>query len=297
METSKIATFAMRHRALRAAAFLCPQEALEKVIDQDGLITTDSSMLEFSLRDCTFAAFIAKEIEEMGLPLPHSDLRQLSIMHFASYARTLWRHHRDGYRNGQKGRLLILLLEMGLRNDPVDANFVQSLLLEMVQTKLPRTLLAACERLIAYEDSKRSFDHASVGNTLITAFNVIAELMLSELSRFALVESADHEEVCTALRSVKRFSAALVGSKHIDRREEQLERFSKSVSAIALSTCNEELRVGLDKLVENVKHCSKKMLIPSVPGKDKNGKISDNDCFVCTLSTSLCQLNESLTSC
>ena len=297
METNKIATFAMRYRALRAAAFLCPQEALEKVIDQDGLIATDSSMAAFALRDCTFAAFVAKEIEEMGLPLPHSDLRQLSTMHFASYARTLWRHHRDGYQKGHKGRLLILLLEMGLRNDPADANFIQSLLVEMVQTKLPRTLLAACERLSAYEDSKRSFDHVSVGKTLSTAFNAVAELILSELSRFALAESADHEEVYTALRSVKRLSAALVGSRHVDRIEEQFDRFSESVSEIAISTCNEELRFGLDTVVKNVKQCSKKMLILSAPRRDKNGKLGDNDCLGCKMSTSLGQLNDSLTSC
>ena len=81
------------------------------------------------LRDCTYGAFVAKEIEEMGLPLPHDDLGRLSSMHFLSFARTLWRHHR-GMRTS--GRLLLLLLQMSLREAETDPSFVETLLQELL---------------------------------------------------------------------------------------------------------------------------------------------------------------------
>src|SRR5690349_15298089 len=45
-------TFAMRHRALRTAAVLCPQEALERVITEDGLLRLTKAN-GVALRDCT----------------------------------------------------------------------------------------------------------------------------------------------------------------------------------------------------------------------------------------------------
>lgn len=145
--TPKAATFAMRHRALRAAAVLCPQEALERVVRSDGMLTNLPSSC--SLRDCTYGAFVAKEIEEMGLPLPNDDLGRLSSMHFLSFARTLWRHHRGMRSNG---RLLLLLLQMSLREAGTDPDFVQTLLQEMIRLQLPRTLLLASESLLDFFD-------------------------------------------------------------------------------------------------------------------------------------------------
>jgi hypothetical protein len=141
----KAATFAMRHRALRAAAVLCPQEALERVVRSDGLLDHLSSSC--FLRECTYGAFIAKEIEEMGLPLPHDDLGRLSSMHYLSFARTLWRHHR-GMRTS--GRFLLLLLQISLHDAETDPGFVEILLQEMVRIQLPRTLLLASESLLDF---------------------------------------------------------------------------------------------------------------------------------------------------
>jgi hypothetical protein len=139
----KTITFAMRHRALRAASVLCPQEALEQVMRSEALVPATSSGEPVSLKQCTFGSFIAKEIEEMGLPLPHADLARLSTMHFLSYARTLWRHHRGNEM--EKGRLLVLLVEMSLTDRETDQDFVGTILQEMIRLRLPRSLLLAME--------------------------------------------------------------------------------------------------------------------------------------------------------
>jgi len=140
------ATFAMRHRALRAVSVLCPQEALEQVVKSEGYLSSGSSSgSSCTLQQCTFGAFVAKEIEEMGLPLPNDDLGRLSSMHFLSYARTLWRHHRGNDSKRSKGRLLLLLLEMSLKDVETDLDFVQTLLMELMRLKLPRTNLLALE--------------------------------------------------------------------------------------------------------------------------------------------------------
>mmetsp|Transcript_27737 Transcript_27737/g.63557 ORF Transcript_27737/g.63557 Transcript_27737/m.63557 type:complete len:1167 (-) Transcript_27737:275-3775(-) len=120
----KTITFAMRYRALRAVSVLCPQELLEIVLKSDDQTfqTTPSREREHgSLSQCTFGSFVACEIEAMGLPLPHSDLEQLSSINFSSYARSLWRDFgatiTAGARNSMrrqrdKGRLLLLLIDM-----------------------------------------------------------------------------------------------------------------------------------------------------------------------------------------
>jgi hypothetical protein len=143
-------TFAMRHRALRAASILCPQVALEQVTKSEAHITEGSSGLFSSLRQCTFGSFVAKEIEEMGLPLPHDDLGRLSSMHFLSYARTLWRHYRGSDNRLHKGRLLLLLVEMSLRQSDTDTKFVSSLFDELIRLRLPRTLLHALEAVHSF---------------------------------------------------------------------------------------------------------------------------------------------------
>ena len=144
--TKHTITFAMRHRALRVASILCPQNALEHVIDEDELLKESQSTLTKS----AFAVFVAKEIEEMGLPLPHADLAQLSTMHFPSYARALWRHHREEKR--PLGRLLLLILEMYLMEEVSDLDFFLSILSEMDRLSLPRTLLSAFDCIHLYLD-------------------------------------------------------------------------------------------------------------------------------------------------
>ena len=137
-------TFAMRHRCLRVASILVPQEALEEVLNEDDF-APDSS-----LKLCSFGSFCAKELEEMGLPIPHSDLLQLSQMHFPSYARALWRHHRD--IKGAKGRLLLLILELYLKENISDNAFFLSIIQEIEMLNLPRTLLNAFECIVRYMD-------------------------------------------------------------------------------------------------------------------------------------------------
>jgi hypothetical protein len=74
-----------------------------------------------------------------------SDLAQLSTMHFPSYAHALWRHHHDSYRC--KGRLLLLILEMYLKEPVSDYDFFLSMVTEMENLNLPRTLLLSFEYL------------------------------------------------------------------------------------------------------------------------------------------------------
>ena len=168
-KSRKTITFAMRHRALRAAAILCPQEGLEEAIKEGGFLGLNSPC---TLKKCAFGVFVAKEIEEMRLPLPHSDLCQLSTMHFPSYARALWRHHRDGDLKGSKGRLLLLILEMLLKDRVTDAGFVESILNEMQRLNLPRTLLLACECMCSHKENMDSIEsvydviHSSVSDLL-----------------------------------------------------------------------------------------------------------------------------------
>ena len=137
-------TFAMRHRCLRVASILVPQEALEEVLNENQLNAN------LSLKACSFGSFCAKELEEMGLPIPHSDLIQLSQMHFPSYARALWRHHRD--TKASKGRLLLLILELYLKEPVSDNSFFLSILGEIESLKLPRTLLLGLECVSRYMD-------------------------------------------------------------------------------------------------------------------------------------------------
>jgi len=135
-------TFAMRHRALRVASILVPQEALEEILNEDEFNPI------LSLRACSFGSFCAKELEEMGLPIPHSDLFQLSQMHFPSYARALWRHHRD--IKGTKGRFLLLILELYLKESVSDNSFFLSIIREIEAMNLPRTLLMSFECIVRY---------------------------------------------------------------------------------------------------------------------------------------------------
>merc|ERR1712086_829312 len=101
---------AMRHRALRVAAVLCPQEVIARVMLEETYFSNADD--DDHLNKCAFASFVAMEIEAMGLPLPHSDLVQLSVIHFPSYARTIWRNHGGIPTQGFSGRLHLLLLQL-----------------------------------------------------------------------------------------------------------------------------------------------------------------------------------------
>ncbi|CAB9502935.1 expressed unknown protein [Seminavis robusta] len=233
---SKSVTFAMRHRALRSAAVLVPQEALEQVVDEEGYLAPAGDTTSLSLGMCAFGVFIASECETIGMPLAHSDLGNISAMHFSSYARTLWRHHRDGDLKGSRGRLLLLLLEMSLKDeDTIDAAFVELILTEMVRLDLQRTVLLACERIVALKDAigfaKYEAMVAACGNALDIAVTTAARSITAELRREAPSlskwdEKAANDAASTIYRCgqvVAHFSATVQG-------QSRLEEFLREVS-------------------------------------------------------------------
>ncbi len=150
---SKALSFAMRHRALRVATYLCPHEVLARVIAEETYFTDDIGVGDDDnlLERCAFGSYVAMEIEAMGLPLPHSDLLQLSFMHFPSYARTIWRNHGVISSSSSSrelcGRLHVLLLELCVNHGgkTIDWELFLLILSELERLELPRSLLLACE--------------------------------------------------------------------------------------------------------------------------------------------------------
>jgi hypothetical protein len=196
-ESSITLTFAMRHRSLRVAALLLPQEALEEIMTEHVLSAKMSSL---SLNDCAFAAFCAKELEELSLPVPNSDLLQLSQMHFQSFARALWRHHRN--MEGSKGRLLLLILELYLKDSISDFAFFRTIMKEIEALKLPRTLLLAFESIMRYmskmgqQEAQRFLDATNVDTNRI--LSKVLEMVFAELKKTRKVTLTDqHEEIHT----------------------------------------------------------------------------------------------------
>jgi hypothetical protein len=148
----------------------------------------------YHLERCKVASYAAMEIEDMGLPVPHSELAQLSSMNFSSYARALWRHHAEsGNVSEFRGRLLGLLIDLctaqGRQID--DAPLVISLLNEIVRhRKLPRTALRAIERIFDSESAAfrlqelRSASEHLDGEKIISRILIItAQSLLDELKR------------------------------------------------------------------------------------------------------------------
>jgi hypothetical protein len=141
----KALSFAMRHRALRVATMLCPHEIIARVVMEEKYYTNDFG--DAHMIKCAFVSFVAMEIEVMGLPLPYSDLLQLSAMHFCSYARTIWRNHgSSSSTRGFSGRLHLLLLELCInQQESIDWELVMILFSELERLELSRSLLLACE--------------------------------------------------------------------------------------------------------------------------------------------------------
>ena len=144
---SKAVSFAMRYRALRVTTILCPQDLIKRVIVEE-MYANDFG--DDHLNKCAFASFVAKEIEAMGLPLPHSGLIELSTMHFPSYARTLWRNHGPSMSSPPlSGRLHLLLLELCINHhNNVDWELFMLVFSELERLELPRSLLLACESAV-----------------------------------------------------------------------------------------------------------------------------------------------------
>uniref|UniRef100_A0A7S4NG27 KNTC1 third ARM-repeats domain-containing protein n=1 Tax=Odontella aurita TaxID=265563 RepID=A0A7S4NG27_9STRA len=203
---SKTHTFAMRHRALRAASILCPQEALEAVIKEEGYLGNVGSDVSCTLRKCSFGSFLAKEIEEMGLPLPHSCLVQLSTMHFSSYARALWRHHGRSECRGYKGRLLLLLLELCFKDGTIsDPTLVIAILDELSPLELPRTMLRSCEFISELDCIDPLLTDS--GRSLARCMKKTAQLILSEMQR----NLSNELDMNQSLLTLERLGAVVAG--------------------------------------------------------------------------------------
>jgi hypothetical protein len=254
-DARKTLTFAMRYRALRSAAIMCPQVALDQVVTEEGYFATGVADAECSLQKCTYGAFVAKEIEEMGLPLPHSDLVQLSTMHFPSYARALWRHHRDGDIRGKKGRLLLLLLEMSLK-DSSDSELTVALLNEMSKLRLPRTLMLGCECVakfklragVAKSSSLLRDESKAVSDAVFTAAN----LVLTEVHRSLL--SASSQDLEKRLPTVRRVGNLVQMFSDTENGQRQLSQFVKVlVDLVALG--NDSSSFTLADIALNASHC------------------------------------------
>ncbi|GKY93137.1 hypothetical protein MPSEU_000281700 [Mayamaea pseudoterrestris] len=233
-------TFAMRHRALRTAAVLCPQEALERVIYEEGFLRTSSKSSDISLRKCAFASFVAKEIEDMGLPLPHSDFDRLGSMQFPSYARTLWRHHRDDDKTGQRGRLLLLLIEMSLKGESSDANFVNTLLDEMISRHLPRSLLLAIERIVLYYSRHSSQDDTLRGRTLSVSIEMTAKAIFTETHRIIDSHLADDKRnIRLAISSISRLADVLFALSTFDEGQVHLQQLVDALRSLSTASLDE----------------------------------------------------------
>lgn len=181
---SKALSFAMRHRALRVATILCPQGVIARVVVED---TNATDIGDDQIDRYAFGSFVAMEIEALGLPLPHSDLMQLSRMHFPSYARTIWRNHGGRSTRNLGGRLHLLLLGLCVhQGDTVDWELFDLIFNELKRLELPRSLLLACEcaiqsRAITLAASQKRVD---VLQSIDDATKKIVELIGSEVETY-----------------------------------------------------------------------------------------------------------------
>lgn len=196
-QDGKVHSFAMRYRALRVASILCPQEALDLVIRSEGYGGEQSVDLE----KCAFASFLAMEAEAMGMAIPSSDLVHLSTMSFSSYARALWRNH----GHNAKGRLLLLLVELCLRDtsnrrqNGVDGSFLVSLISELSQKQLPRSLLSSLELVALNKCAATSIGALGGGEETLheavqrTAMLIMRDLKGGQKGTIGNVESSDDQ--------------------------------------------------------------------------------------------------------
>jgi hypothetical protein len=216
----KALTFAIRHRALLTASFLCPK-AVELVVREERLIY-DTSSNSPALKEYTFGSFVAKEIEELGLSLPHSDLGQLISMDYPSFTRTLRKDHHyfiERMGRGSIGRLLLLMVEMSLRSETsVQAAFVESIIREMANLHLHRTLLMAAERLCACADDLEGITLLLDGNEFQNALSKVSNSIVLELRRVLGEKKTSDHVAKGAIATVSRLGcvAASVRSAKSD---------------------------------------------------------------------------------
>ncbi|KAI2500113.1 hypothetical protein MHU86_14380 [Fragilaria crotonensis] len=237
----KATTFAMRYRALRTAAILCPQEALERIIKDEGFLLNVNGDTLGSLRQCAFGAFVAKEIEEMGLALPHSDLSQLSTMQFSSYARALRRNHDTNSLKG-KGRLLLLLIEMStVPGHTWDLELVKTVLMEMRVSNLPRSLLCACERCLQFIDTGSGAMNPDALGAIADSITVLVDCCLKQASTALSIKG-----VATLSRV-----AALVQRLH-DTKPDLARMFADVLQGMLASSKEVSMKIELSEVLAKV---------------------------------------------
>ena len=179
--SGKALTFAMRYRALRALLVLCHESDLERMIRAGNFFKNEKC----SITKCCYGLLLAKEIESMRLSLPHSDLEQLSIMHHPTYARTLWSNYRYKTLTQFRGRFLLLLLELSLKEKikSIDTSFVKMLLREISASELPRTMLLCCESISQTNNLESLFNcDEELVDTIILLSKKLAGFIVNDIN-------------------------------------------------------------------------------------------------------------------
>jgi hypothetical protein len=179
---NKALSFAMRHRALRVASIICPHDVIVRVVLEEGY---SSDVVDDHLDKIAFGSYVAMEIEAMGLPLPHSDLLQLSTMHFPSYSRTLWRNHSgEASTREMSGRLHLLLIELCINHhETIDWELLMLMFRELIRLELPRSLLLACDCAVSSKiiELAASLGKDDVLRCIESASNKVVELIAHEV--------------------------------------------------------------------------------------------------------------------
>jgi len=231
---AKTATFAMRYRALKTASILCPQEALERIVLEERYLQSNGSDARCTLRQCTFALFVAKEVEEMGLVLPHSDLAKLSTMQYSSYARVLQKNH-NTHLLKTKGRFLLLLVEMGtVHGQSYEETFVASILSELNHLHLTRSLLLACERYTDFITSQNEESFEDRQEVINSCIATIIQACVKEG-----VTSMTMDKLETFIRITNLFG------KLPDICSDLVKSFANGLFDIISSSASERIRVDL----------------------------------------------------
>lgn len=232
----KALTFAMRHRALRAASALCPEDVIHEIIAEQGFLGE-----KCTLSMCCFGVFVAKEIEAMGLALPHSDLIQLSMMHKPSYARTLWRHCGKSANQEHKGRLMLLMLELAVKEGiVVDSQLVASILQEIIDFNLPRTNLLVCE---------------CMARAVLTNTGEIWSLLMKimrNLTRSVLLQIEQHHNNRKSISTIQRLGNLINSFIRNGISIEEIEVLMTSLTRVGLSCTNETLRAKIVEVVASI---------------------------------------------
>jgi len=206
-------SFAMRHRAMRVASILCPHDILLRVMAEEGLV---SKIDDDVINKFTFVSFVATEIEAMGLPLPHSDLVQLSSSNYASFARTIWRHHGGVSSRGLCGRFYLLLLNLCINNQTsIDWELFLSIFSELKRLELPRSLLLACECAVHSKaiDLAASEGRRDILSCVGDAVNIISSMIINELR--ATTESRLDQCAQGCLSTLNRLVSLIIAEQEL----------------------------------------------------------------------------------